>query len=403
MPEKLCFGFRQDPDKQSGVVLTSILPKNNKTNNLNFGGQWHATGRLLQNGMPMANIKVMIRGHKAGWETTFTAYALTDSDGIFTFWGIPSGRRYMYWSIPGMYGQSQWVEIGRFHFESGIDMDMGDFNLDLAVVVIKVAAENPDESLNQLDVYIQRYDEKVFYGSKAGQLLPRAEPNDPYIFHNLAPGIYEAIASRSGYPTIHKVFEIKQDQKQCDVNLWIPAGSSTLSGKIIPSDPKELQIPLILRSISQEVTMLIQPAADGSYEIGNLPAGDYIIGRASVALSRQSIIKEVILKSGENKKLDIEVDRIDREYGGYLVVVVVTEEGLPLPGAKVWLEKNGAITEPHFDSDKSKAFAGDVGEYTLYAEYPSYRKIQQRVNIKSKEVLSTQEILKPVVITMFKQ
>lgn len=402
MPEKLCFGFRQDPDKQLGIVRTSILPKNGKTSRLDFGGQWYATGRLLQDGRPMTNIKLMVQGNIAGYETAFTAYALTDTEGRFAFWGIPSGQRYVYWSIPGLRSWEQWSEIGRFGFESGIDIDMGDFNLDLAEIVVEITAENPDESLNQLDVYIQRYDEKVFYGSKAGQLLPRVEPNDPYVFHNVAPGIYEVIARRSGYPTIHKVFEIEQDQKKSNVDLWIPAGFASLSGKIVSTDPKELQIPLMLRSISQEITMGIQPAADWNYEIGNLPAGDYIIGRALVALSRESIIKGVSLKSGENKKLDIEVDAIGKKHGGYLVVVVVTEEGLPLAGTKVWLEKSGVIIEPHFDSDKSKSFAGDAGEYILFAEHPGYRKIQQNVNIKSKEGLSTQEILTPVVITMSK-
>jgi len=400
MPEKLCFGFRQEPDKQLGVVLTSILPKNNKTSRLDFGGQWYATGRLLKEGKPETNIKVMLRGDIAGYETAFTAYALTDAEGRFAFWGIPSGSRFMYWSIPGMHGWNQWVEIGRFNFESGFDLDMGDFELQLAEVAIGIIAENPNESLNQLDAYVQKYDEKMYYGRKAGQLSPRNEPNAPYIFSNVAPGIYEAIARRSGYPTIHKVFEIEQGRKKCNVDLWVPAGSASLSGKIIPSDPKELQIPLMLRSIDQEITMGIQPTADGSYKISNLPAGDYIIGRASVALSRQSKIEEVSLKSGENKSFDIEVDSIGRKYGGYLVVLIVTEEGLPLAGAKAWLEKGGKIIEPHFDSEKSKSFAGDTGEYTLYAEFPGYKNVQQKVRIKSKEGLNTQEILKPEVITM---
>ncbi|MFC1677994.1 sigma-70 family RNA polymerase sigma factor [Planctomycetota bacterium] len=402
MPEKLCFGFRHEPDEQLGVVCTAILPRSGKSNFLDFGGQSHTTGRLLQDDTPMANIKVLLQGNAAGHETAFTAYALTNAEGKFTFWGIPQGRRYVYWSIPGLRGWGQWSEIGRFDFESGVDMDLGDFELQLAEVTIGIATENPNESLSQLDVYVQDYDEKMYYGRKVGQLSPRTEPNAPYVFSNITHGKYEAIVRRSGYPTIHKVFEVERGQEKYNVDLWIPAGSASLSGKIIPSDPKELQMPLMLRSVSQEITMGIQPAADGSYEIGNLPAGDYIIGRASVALSRQSKIKEVRLKSGENKKFDIEVDSIGRKYGGYLVVVIVTEEGLPLAGAKVWLEKGGDIIEPHFDSDKSTSFAGDAGEYILYAEYPGYRNIQQKVRFKSTEGLNTQEILKPVVITMSK-
>ena len=403
MPEKLCFGFRHEPDEQLGVVCTTILPKNGKSNRLDFGGQWYATGRLLQSGTPMTDIKVMVRGNTAGYETAFTAYAITDSDGRFTFWGIPSGRRFIYWSIPGMQGWDQWVEIGQFDFKSGIDMDLNDFDVSLSEVSVKIYAESPNEQLDQLDIYVQKYDAKMFYGRRVGQLSPRTDPNDPYIFQNMTPGIYEAIGRRSGYPTIHKVFEITQGQKQCDVDLWIPAGSATLSGKVVPSDSREQQTPLMLRDISQELTIGIQPAADGSYKIGNLPAGDYIIGRASVALSRQSKIKEVSIKSDENKKLDIKVDTLSKQYGGYLLVVIVTEEGLPLSGTRVWLEKGGETIDPHFDNDMGKSFAGDAGEYTLYAEYPGYRKIQKRVSIKSTEGLSTQEILKPVVITMSKQ
>ena len=185
-----------------------------------------------------------------------------------------------------------------------------------------------------MDVHIQKYNEKTFYGRKVGQLEPRIDPNTPHIFSNMAPGMYEVIAQRSEYPTIHKVFEIEQNQKKCHVDLWIPAGSASLSGKIIPSDPKEFQSPLRLRKISQEITMGIYPETDGSYEIGKLPSGDYIVGKASVALSRQSNIKEISLKSGENKKLDIEVDSIGSKNEGYLVVMIVTEEGLPLAGTR---------------------------------------------------------------------
>ena len=85
------------------------------------------------------------------------------------------------------------------------------------------------------------------------------------------------------------------------------------------------------------------------------------------------------------------------------MVLVVTEDGLPLPGTQVWIEKDGQKIYPHFDTDNGKSFGGEVGEYTLYAEYPGYRKVQQKVRIKSKEGLNTQEILKPVVITMLKE
>jgi RNA polymerase sigma factor (sigma-70 family) len=402
MPEKLCFGFRHEPDKQLGVVCTAVLPQNARTTNLDFGGRWYAAGSLLQDGKPMANTKVMITGNTAGYETAFTAYALTNSEGGFTFWGIPSGLRFIYWSIPGMRSWGRWVEIGRFEFESGVDLNLGDFEVSLSEVSIKIVAENPTEQLDQLDVFIQRYNEKQFWGTKAGQILIREDVNDPYTFSKLTPDTYEIIASRRNYPAIRKVIEIEQDQKTQRIDLQIPAGSSSLSGKIIPHDPRKPRSPLMLRSVDRTITMDIQPAADGSYKIANLPFGDYIIGKTAVALSRQSKLKEVSLAAGEHKNLNIEIGDIQKGNDGYMVVLVVTEDGLPLPGTDVWLERADKTVVPHFEGDKSRSLKGDPGEWILHAEYPGYKSVRRKVTMKSKEEYNTQEILKPVVITMSK-
>jgi RNA polymerase sigma factor (sigma-70 family) len=398
LPERLCFGFRGDPDKPYDATLMSILPRRGEVRRLDFGGQWRAVGRLLRDGEPLTDTKMMLLGNTDGHETAFTAYARTDSQGQFILRGMPSGRRYFYWAIPGLRSSGRWSEIGLFDFSSGVDLDLGDIEVFLGQVGIEVTAEKPNETLGQLEISIQRYSEKEFWGRRAGRLLPRSGANDKYVFSNLTSGIYEVIAKRQSYPSVRKVFTIERGQYEHEIDLLIPAGSSSLSGKIVGSESARL----MLRNVDQTLTMEVVQSADGSYAIENLPADDYIIGRARVALGRQSKIKEVSLKSGENKTLDIEVESIGRKDGGYLVVMVVTEGGLPLAGAKAWLGKGGDIIEPHFDSDKSKSFAGDAGEYVLYAEYPGYIKIQQRVNIKPKEGLSTQEILEPLVITMSK-
>ncbi len=402
MPEKLCFGFRQEPDKQLGVVCTAVLPRNGKATRLDFGSQWFATGRLLQDGKPMANTKVMVRGNTSGYETAFTAYALTNAEGAFTFWGIPSGLRFIYWSIPGIRGQEQWVEIGRFDFEPGVDLNLGDLEVSLSEVRVKIVAENPTEQLGQWDVFVQRYSWKEFWGTKAGQALPREDINDPYTFSKLSPGKYEIIANRQNYPTIRKVFEVEQGQKTQSIDLQIPASSASLSGKIIPYDLNRPQSPLLLRSADQTITMDIRPDSDGSYKVGNLPFGDYIIGKASVALSRQSKLKEVRLAANEHKNLNIEIPDVEKSQDGYLVVMVVTEDGLPLAGTDVWLERAGETIIPHFEGDKSKSLKGEPGEWILHARYPGYKSVRRKVTMKSKEEYNTQEILKPVVITMSK-
>ncbi len=401
MPEKLCFGFRQEPDKQLGVVCTAVLPKNGKAARLDFGGQWYATGRLLQDGKPMSNVRILLQGNTAGYETTFTAYALTNDEGVFTFWGIPSGLRFIYWSVPGMRSWGQWVEIGRFEFESGVDLNLGDFEVSLSEVSVKIVPENPTEQLDQLDVFIQRYNEKRFWGTRVGQMLPREDVNEPYTFSKLSPGTYEIIATRQNYPTIRKIFEIEWGQKTQRIDLQIPAGSASLSGKIVPHYPKKPQS-LLLRSADQTITMDIRPAADGSYKIGNLPFGDYIIGKTAVALTRQSTLKEVSLGASEHKNLNIEIPDIGKNYDGYLVVLVVTEDGLPLAGTDVWLQRVDETVFPHFEGDKSKSLKGEPGEWILHARYPGYKSVRRKVTMKSIKEHNWQEILEPVVITMSK-
>lgn len=402
MPEKLCYGFRHEPYQQLGVVLTAVLPRNGETTRLDFGGQWYATGRLLQDGKPMSNIKILLQGDTVEHGTAFIAYALTNEEGRFTFWGIPSGLRFIYRSIPGIRGWGQWVEIGRFEFESGVDLNLGDLETSLSEVSVKIVPENPTEQLEQLHVFIQRYNWKQFRGTKVGQLLPREYFNDPYTFSKLSPGKYEIIAKRQNYPTIRKNFEIEWGQKTQRIDLWIPAGSASLSGKIVPYDPKKPQSPLLLRSADQTITMDIRPDSNGSYKIGNLPFGDYIIGKASVAFSKQSKLKEVSLAANEHKNLDIEVDDIEKSNDGYLCVLVVTEGGLPLAGTDVWLERADEIVVPHFEGEKSKSLKGEPGEWILHARYPGYKSVRRKVTMKSIKEYNTQEILEPVVITMSK-
>jgi hypothetical protein len=82
---------------------------------------------------------------------------------------------------------------------------------------------------------------------------------------------------------------------------------------------------------------------------------------------------------------------------------MVTDEGLLLPGARVWLEGQGRIVEAHFDTDDKKTFGADGGRYTLRAEYPGYRPIRRSIEVKSKEGRNTQEIFEPLIIRMVKE
>jgi hypothetical protein len=403
MPERLCYGFRYKPDEHLGVVSAAVLPKDGKTTRLDFGGTWRTTGRLLEYGKPRGNVKVSVRGNSPGLATAFNAYAMTDFDGRFTFWGIPSGRRSVCWSISGMHGSQQWVEVGLFGFESGVDSHLGEFEVSLSEVSVRVIAEDPNERFDRLTLRLQRYNEKEFWAPGAGQLLPRRKVDSPYVFSRLKPGTYEIVARRKDRPTIRKVFHLDREQRSERIDLWIPAGSASVSGRIIADDPEQLESQLRLRSIDQSITAAFAPKADRSYKIDNLPAGDYIIGAATVALSRQSNLAEFGLDSGEHKTIDVKIGNAANLDGGYLVVLPVTEAGLPLAGADVWLESEGDVIHPHSDTDTGKSFRGGPGECVLNVQFPGYRAIRRKVGMKPIKKLNTQQILEPLVVTISKK
>ena len=158
----------------------------------------------------------------------------------------------------------------------------------------------------------------------------------------------------------------------------------------------------MLRNREQTLTHDIVTDKQGWFHAAHLPPGQYIIGKTNSADARRSSVYEVSLATGENKTVEIPFDRhlTDQEDDGYMVVTLVTEQGIPLATSDVWLESHGIIVEPHFNSDDSKSFRGKPGTYNIYAEYPGFKTVRVPVEMLSKHGRSTQEILKPVVITM---
>jgi RNA polymerase sigma-70 factor (ECF subfamily) len=132
MPEELCYVFPKDPyrDDTLGVVLTAILPRSRRTSRLDLGGSWKTTGRLLRNGEPVANTRFLV-SYRAGFAQGFEAYTMSDSDGRFAFYGLPTGRRTIYWAVPGMRSSDKWMKLGTFAFRN---LPPGQYILELGSV-----------------------------------------------------------------------------------------------------------------------------------------------------------------------------------------------------------------------------------------------------------------------------
>jgi hypothetical protein len=292
--------------------------------------------------------------------------------------------------------------LDAFDFEQGVDLDLGDFNVTVAQVVVELVAASADVPLDSWQVVLQEHDDSRFWGRPVGQFQSRHDYGDPFIFSDVTDGRYEAIARKEGYPSVRQVFEIAPEQKTSNVVLTIPSGTGSISGVVEVGPSGELPSSLMLRSQDERLTVALRLDAEGAFATENLPAGTYAIGRASVVAERTSTLTMFSLKPEEHKVVRVQMDAEDaaRADDSYLRVLVVTEASLPLATPDVWLERAGRVVDPLYGTDDTKAFAARPGTYTLHAAYPGFLPVHQKVEIRPREGRTVQEILEPLVVTM---
>jgi len=394
LPAELCYVFRGDPDTELGVVLTSILPRAGQTVRLDIGGPWKTTGRLMCKGEPVANTKLLVMV-QAGLAQGFEAYALSDLLGQFSFYGLPTGRRALYWAVPGGRGAKRWFALTNVDFQRGVDVDLGDLEAVAAEATVELLFADETLPVDRWDVSLcERYESSL--SRQVGQLRFRREPSEPFVFDALSAGQYDVVVSREGYPAIRDRLEIAPGQSHAGIAVTIPSGDGRISGQVVSRSDSE-PWPLTLESADGRIEMSVTPGADGAFEIGHLPAGDYRLSHSRL----DSALARVRLAAGGHETVRIEVNPVDEH--GYLNVLIVTDEGVPLATPDVWLERAERVVEPVYSNDDATAFTAAPGTYTLCVHYPGFRSVRRNVELKTREARTTQEILEPMVITMSRE
>ena len=403
MPEELCYAFRDDPYGADalGVVETAILPRSGRTNRLDLGGLWKATGRLVKDGEPAADTKLLV-SFRAGVTQVLDAYTTSDSDGRFAFYGLPAGRRSVYWAVPGIRSYNKWAKLATFDFQEGVDLDLGEFNLTLAEVTIDLARASPEVPADGWNVVLYERDSQGHWARMAGRLKIRSDHADPFVFCDVPAGMFDAVAQRNGYPMIRQSVEIKSGQTSGRIVMRVPAGSGVISGKTMSGTGSLPHV--VLRSADERITADTRANVDGTFEFANLPAGQYVVGVGYAGAEQLAMPARVDLGPAEHKTVQMNLDSAEgsRPDSSFLVVHVVTQDGLPLATSDLWLERAGRVIEPEVYTDVPRYFTSEPGRYTLGAEYPGYRSIRTSVVMKSRQDPSVQA-REPLVITMIKQ
>jgi hypothetical protein len=373
LPETLIYISRGNIWSSLGVVRQTVLPAAGKTVQVDFGGVKKVTGRLVVNGAPVANTKVLLSGENSQGE--MMAYTLTNADGNFVFRGIPPGERCLYYS-QGTEFRQNWVRVKPLRIETSND-SFGAIH----VVTGTLAIHSPEADPNApaiTTVWLSAYDPVWFNSATTFFAAPRQDKNDPFLFPDLAIGKYAVTLNRPQRLGVMQAIEIAGPGRKT-VTLEAPKGTASLQGKV-EDHVSDANRYVQLQSKDKRLFAILDLKPDGSFGIDELPAGDYFL--TPQALAGTDPLMTISVANGEKKSISLpSLAKPGRPRNGFLEVSSYTVDGLPLPGCEIILTgTKGAIRRQARSAQVS--FATDPGPYQVSASYPGFAPVTKQVDVK---------------------
>ncbi|QDV19153.1 Methicillin resistance mecR1 protein [Gimesia panareensis] len=374
LPNQICYVNRKEEWSSLGVVRQAVLPQNGKTSTLNLGGPPKLRGRLKVNGSPLANTRILLAGENPNFGV-FRAYANTDSDGDFQFFGAGPGQRTLYYEVPNV--RHRWVPVKSLDLYS-YDQNLGTLEAQVGQLTVNCQPEAPDD----MRLSLNEYDPVWTSGMPAGNLAPRTNNSAPFVFTQVTPRDYELMATRSGYPTIFQKVDVTSDNMNGKLTLSIPQGTSSVQFKL----DQELMKPenmmwLKLWSEDKRLLTRISPDKQGGFVAGHLPAGDYFLTQQDLRDSKKLL--QFTLKQDEQKTLNLTFAQLNKPAPkpGFRMISVFTEEGVPLPGCHIQLQSSTGKISRHSQQNERQHFVGDPITYDLTASYPGFQTLHRKVKL----------------------
>lgn len=382
LPEMLCEVQRAKVWDSLGVVRTRVLPTNGQISRIDLGGPEAATGRLLINGQPLQNERVQLGGDHPNFSTC-VAYAQTDDDGNFTFWGPAPGKRVLYYRAPGTRGD--WIRAGEVMVVPGEPASsiLGDIDIRSATLTVPVAGV-PEDQLAKIRMMLIEYRPRWPFGNDVGVLQSRQELTDPFVFNRVLPGQYELVCRRLGDNlSLRKLVEVTADQHEQSAAIEWPAATGSLEVRLDDQarSQEEIRSPYLWSTDGRFYTS-VDLREEGKTRYEKLPAGDYYL--ATAGTRNPPRIAEFSVAPDEETVLELTEEHFQsppRDLG-MIVVQCFTPDGLVLDGCTIDLKSDsGSVQESNSQGGRTNVI-GDPGEYTMTVSYPGFETARQQVTIK---------------------
>jgi len=374
LPESLVYITRGDEWTSLGVVRQAVLLSAGKRARVDFGGIKKVTGRLLVNGAPVANTKVLLSGDNPHFGS-MKAYAITDGEGNFVFRGIPPGERFLYYSI-GAELRQKWVRVKPLRIETSND-PFG--TIDLVTATLTVHCPPIDPATRSANVSLSHFNPVWFALGEWIDSEPRRDKNDPFVFRNVSIGKYALSSNRTGQLGIRQVIEITGPGEK-SISIDWPKGTAALRGKA-PAGLTDGRGYMQLRSKDGQWAGSIEIKPDGSFEMDGLPVGKYFLTQQAVI--EADAMATFSLADGERKTISLTEEAFKQPSNGFLIVKAYTPEGLPLPGCQVTLTgAKGGVPNRTSQSDQV-SFSTAPGPYRLAVSYPGFAPVTKQIDVKA--------------------
>ncbi len=379
LPEELISIHREQEWESLGVVRQTVLPSEKRPGTVDFGGPARITGRLLINGSPAANRKILLSGEDANFGI-MKAYAMTAAEGNFAFYGIPSGERYLY--VADSDRANNWMRVKSLQ----IDASTADFGTieHVAVTLTIHLRDAKDETPEDANVTLNHYDPVWFGLASAGFPAPRRGKSEPFVFRNLPVGKYALTSHRRGKLGVRQVVEITGAQREQSVTLDSPQGTASLQGTVDmascgPGGCNGIQ----LRSKDNRLLGLLDVKPNGKFDFAGLPAGEYFLTQQAIV--NADALALVTIAAGETKSISVPGKLLGWRQmpKGFLEIRPYTVDGLPLPGCHVTLTGPKGEIPRHSSQFGQVAFVADPGPYQLAVSYAGFKPVIRQVDVQS--------------------
>ncbi|MEX2317690.1 MAG: carboxypeptidase-like regulatory domain-containing protein [Pirellulales bacterium] len=387
LPEQMCYVVRENEWNSLGVVRHALFPEYGKTHTLDLGGQTRLTGRLVINGVPAAGKRLMLGGDYENFGI-FAAYAQTDVQGNFVFWGLPPGKRTLYYSQSEQ--RNSWTPVRELQL-TGAPTDLRAVEHNTVKLLVRYEPM-PDSATHRVSMSLQRFNAEVMPARAIQPSTSAAQPGQPFVFEAVPPDQYELAAGAS--PQVRQTqpqstlglrqrIEVVAGKPGLEVTVRMPTGTASVRGQL-PAEaaPDRRPFPRAIWSKDRRLWGSLAPGKDGAFELAGLPAGDYFLSYGDNFWNPKPIF-EFSLADGEQKTIDTSAEPFQRPLPEEKALNIYTfsTEGVPLPGCE--FKFAGADDLPRWNSvqDNYASFTGTPGDYELTVSYPGFETLRRKVTI----------------------